>query len=107
MLRNRNGVDARPYGKELRARDLHADYGGTWKTYNHTAYRQGGRVWLVNHDRNANTDDMIEQMIDDHDDAFERMVLPSRADVANIPERGVPAWLWSTNPSGVVAYEVC
>ena len=23
MLRNRNGVDARAYGKELRARDLH------------------------------------------------------------------------------------
>ena len=107
MLRNRNGPDARPYGKELIARGLHADYEGTWKACNHNDHRQGGRVWLVNHDSDANTDDRIEQMIDDHGDAFDRMVLPSRADVANIPERGVPAWLWSTNPSGVVAYEVC
>ena len=63
-------------------------------------------MWLVNHDRNANTDDMIEQMIDDHDDAFERVVLSSRADATGIPDRYVPPDLWSTNANGVVAYLV-
>ena len=106
MLRNRNGPDARPYGKELIARGLHADYEGTWKACNHNDHRQGGRVWLVNHDSDANTDDRIEQMIDDHGDVFERVVLSSRADATSIPQRGVRADLWNTNANGVVAYEV-
>ena len=106
MLRNHNGVDARPYGKELKASSLRLENGGTWMAYNHTAYRQGGRVWLVNHDRNANTDDRIEEMINDHGDVFERVVLSSRADATSIPQRGVRADLWNTNANGVVAYEV-
>ncbi len=106
MLRNRNGPDARPYGKELIARGLHADYEGTWKACNHNDHRQGGRVWLVNHDSDANTDDRIEQMIDDHGDAFDRMVLSSKDDAIGIPDRYVPAELWSINANGVVGYLV-
>ena len=106
MLRNCNGPDARPYGKELKARSLRLDYDGPWKAYNHTDHRQGGRVWLVNHDSDANTDDRIEEMINDHGDAFERVMLSSRADATGIPRRGVPAELWNTNVSGVVAYLV-
>ena len=106
MLRNRNGVDARLYGKELRDRGLHADYEGTWKACNHTAHRQGGRVWLVNLDSDANTDDRIEEMINDHGDASDRMVLSSKDGAIGIPDRYVPAELWSTNAIGVVAYEV-
>ena len=104
MLRNRNGVDARRYGKELVARRLRVEHGGTWKACNHTGHRQGGRVWLVNHDSDANTDDRIEQMIDDHGDTFDRMVLSSKDDAIGIPDRYVPAELWSTDANGVVAY---
>ena len=67
---------------------------------------KAGRVWLVNHDSDANTDDRIEEMINDHGDASDRMVLSSKDGAIGIPDRYVPAELWSTNAIGVVAYEV-
>ena len=106
MVRTPDGPDARLYGKELHALGLHLKNGGTWVACNHTSFRQGGRVWLVNHGSDANTDNNIEQMINTFGDDFDRVVLPNKVDATGIPERYIPAELWTTNASGVVAYKV-